>query len=101
MRREREPEYVIGRIPVLECLRVGKRRATKLYLLDNGRGLDELYEAATQRSVPIEHRSRRDLDQLSDKAAHQGAILEADSMPLLSLGAWLADRTGGNSVLVV
>lgn len=100
MKRSGKAEYVIGRIPVLECLRAGTRRATQLYLLDSGKGLDDIVVAANKRAVPIVRRSRHDLDRLSGDAVHQGAILEADSIPLLSLREWLAGRSAPDSVLV-
>ncbi len=101
MSRSPKSDYVIGRIPVFECLRAGRRRAVKLFVLDSAKGLEEIAEAAKRQSIPIDQRSRRDLDRMSGDAVHQGVILEADSIPLLSLDAWLARQTEANSILVV
>jgi len=92
-------EKVAGRIPVLECLRAGKRRARRLYLLEGGSGLEEIRRAAGR--VPVETMPRRDLDQLLPGAVHQGAILDADPLPILKFREWVVREHPKSEVVVV
>ena len=92
-------DIVLGRIPVLECLRAGKRRARRLFVLEGARGLEELRDAA--RNVPVEVLPRRDLDRMAAGVTHQGAILQADPLPLLELKPWLAKFSAPDAFVVV
>lgn len=89
---------VAGRIPVLECLRAGRRRAHRLYLVEGGRDLGPLRTAA--RGLPVQECTRRELDVLAEGAVHQGVILEADPLPLLEPAPWLARETDPDAVVV-
>jgi 23S rRNA (guanosine2251-2'-O)-methyltransferase len=91
-------EFVIGRIPVLECLRARKRKARRLFYLAQGTGLEEILAAA--KAIPCEPRDRQTLDRLTDGQQHQGVVLDAYPMPLLSLDEWLGrvSRAGQPSV---
>jgi 23S rRNA (guanosine2251-2'-O)-methyltransferase len=94
-------DRVIGRIPVLECLRAGKRPARRLFVLDGARGLEDILAAAS--GIEVDSRSRRDLDAMVDGETHQGVILEAEALPLHDLDAWLArlkDRPDAVAVLL-
>lgn len=92
-------ERVIGRIPVLECLRAGKRPARRLFVLDTAKGVDAILDAAA--GVPVEHCSRRELDAMVKCDTHQGVILEAAPLPLLDLDAWLKSMDGQQDVIAV
>lgn len=92
-------ERVIGRIPVLECLLAGKRRAHRLFLQGGVKGLDEIRKAA--QGLPIDTRTRRDLDALAEGALHQGVILEANPLPVLKDSEWLARPCPDHAVVVV
>ncbi len=81
-------QWIAGRIPVLECLRARKRAARKLYLLENGKGLEPIRAEAGL--VPIEACSRSELDRLLPNFTHQGAILEAEPLPVHALENWAA-----------
>lgn len=81
------PALVAGRIPVLECLRAGKRSARRLFLLESGKDLGPIRNAA--RNLPIQYCNRQQLDRMTHGAAHQGVVLEADPLPLHELKAWL------------
>ena len=81
-------ERVIGRIPVLECLRAGKRPARRLFVLDGARGLEDILRAAS--GIQVDQCSRRELDAMVQGETHQGVILEAEALPLHDLDAWLA-----------
>ena len=94
-----KPQRITGRIPALECLRVRKRRARRLFLLAGGKGLDPLRAAAA--SIPIEECERRRLDQLSGGDIHQGVVLEADPLPVLTPGEWLASPLAEDAIAVV
>lgn len=80
------PDLVIGRIPVLECLRAGRRRPRELHLLRGGKGLDTIERAAS--GVPVTYCDRNRLDQLTRGAQHQGVVLEADSLPVFQADDW-------------
>lgn len=92
-------DRVVGRIPVLECLRAGKRPARRLFLLRNANDVDEIRHAA--RGVPIEECDRNRLDQLSGGVVHQGVVLEADPLPLLNSGSWAKGAFPEQAVVVV
>lgn len=69
-------ELVIGRHPVIEALRAG-RRVVRLLVVDDGpseAGQDVL-KLAAERSVPVQRVPRERLDRLADH--HQGVIAEA------------------------
>jgi len=83
---------------VLEALRAKRRRARRLYLQRGSKGLDESRRAAG--TLPCEEAGRTDLDRLSGGVLHQGVVLEADPLPVLSPEAWL-DRNPGPDAMVV
>lgn len=92
-------DRVVGRIPVLECLRAGKRPARRLFLLRSASEVDEIRRAA--RGVSIEECDRNRLDQLSGGVVHQGVVLEADPLPLLNSGSWARGAFPEQAVVVV
>ncbi len=93
-----KPELIVGRIPVLECLRAGRRPAHRLYALQRGEGLDEVISAAG--AVPVERRGRKELDALAEGVVHQGVVLEADPLPVYSADGWI-DRDRSTDAIVV
>jgi len=92
-------KLVIGRNPVYACLRAGKRPARRLFALPDSEGLEGLIKMAE--GVPVEYRSRRELDHLSRGGVHQGVVLEADPLPLFSIEEWLEEKAPPNALLVV
>ena len=54
---------VIGRIPVLECLRAKKRAPRKLWLQSGAQGLESIQRAAG--GVQVAEVSRHELDQMA------------------------------------
>ncbi len=92
-------EKIIGRIPVLECLRAGRRRPYRLLLLNGGQDLDEIVQAAG--NIPVEHYGRRELDALAKDQVHQGVILEAAPLPLLTVQDWLARDPAADAFVIV
>ncbi|MBP8132406.1 MAG: 23S rRNA (guanosine(2251)-2'-O)-methyltransferase RlmB [Candidatus Hydrogenedentes bacterium] len=85
-------EIVYGRNPVLECLRARRRAARRLLLLRDAKGLDALIEAAA--GLSIAYAARQELDRFAGGGAHQGAVLEAEPLPVLELRDRLAAETG-------
>ena len=96
-----KPQRITGRIPALECLRGGKRRPRRLFLLGGGKGLDPLHAAARAASIPVEECDRRRLDQLAGGDMHQGVVLEAEPLPVLTVEDWLATQTDPDTIVVV
>ncbi len=92
-------QRIAGRIPVLESLRAGKRQARRLFLLRGAKGLDAIREAAA--GIPIEERPRAELDQLAAGTQHQGVVLEATALPLLTLEGWLEKPLPPDAVIAV
>ncbi|GMV92482.1 MAG: putative tRNA/rRNA methyltransferase [Candidatus Hydrogenedentota bacterium] len=92
-------DRVIGRIPVLECLRAKKRTARRLFLLRDAKGLEAIRAAAGP--IPVEECSRQDLDNLSKGAIHQGVVLEADPLPRVPLDRWLAGSIPADAVVII
>ncbi|MBN1147835.1 MAG: 23S rRNA (guanosine(2251)-2'-O)-methyltransferase RlmB [Anaerolineales bacterium] len=71
-------EWIIGRNPVYEVLRAGRRRVSRLMVSqgaqEKGR-LAEIIRICKTRDIRLEYASRKQLDALGD--GHQGAALEA------------------------
>ena len=95
MKRER----IYGRQSVLECLRARRRRAHRLYLLQDARGVEAILEAAA--SVPLEQCGRRDLDRITDDGTHQGVVLEVDPLPVANADSWDPSRLPQEAIVVV
>lgn len=81
-----KPDRVIGRIPVLESLRAGRRAPRRLIVLRGATGLEDIRAAA---AIPVEEAAREDLDRLAPGLAHQGVILETDPLRVFELRGWL------------
>ncbi|MBO0720070.1 MAG: 23S rRNA (guanosine(2251)-2'-O)-methyltransferase RlmB [Blastocatellia bacterium] len=69
-------QQIYGLAPVLEALRAGRRPIRKILIAAtaNQPRLLELTEAAQSAGIPLERRRRRELDELTGKANHQGVI---------------------------
>jgi 23S rRNA (guanosine2251-2'-O)-methyltransferase len=73
-----QPETVLGRNPVLECLRAGVP-ATTLYVAlgtDSDERLTESVTRAADSGIPILEVPRADLDRISANGLHQGIALQ-------------------------
>jgi 23S rRNA (guanosine2251-2'-O)-methyltransferase len=68
--------YIYGLSPVLEALRAGRRPVEKLLVAAGAQPsrLAELMEAAKRARVAVERRARRELDDLTRRANHQGVV---------------------------
>ncbi|GAA1002311.1 23S rRNA (guanosine(2251)-2'-O)-methyltransferase RlmB [Nocardiopsis tropica] len=72
------PEYVLGRNPVVECLRA-EVPATALYVAlgaQNDERLTESVRMAADRGISILEVQRAELDRMSDNGLHQGIALQ-------------------------
>lgn len=77
-KQEDGPENVLGRNPVLECLRAGVP-ATALYVASGTEADDRLKESvqiAADKGISILEVSRTDLDRMSANGMHQGIALQ-------------------------
>jgi 23S rRNA (guanosine2251-2'-O)-methyltransferase len=92
-------ERIPGRIPVLECLRAGRRKPRRLYVLRDARGLEPIRAAAA--GVAVREVGRVDLDRLVDGVVHQGVVLEADPLPLHRAEAWVRQEFPRDAIAVV
>lgn len=92
-------ELVVGRVPVLEALRAGKRVPVRLHVFKGVRDLDAILEAAGKLEVR-RHDTRDQLDRLSGGVLNQGLVLETGPLPVLTLEEWL-ERRGDNPLAVV
>ncbi len=90
---------VIGRIPVLECLRAGKRPARRLFVRAGAQDMEDIHAAAGR--TPIEACDAGTLDRKSGGQMHQGVVLDAGPLPLLRLKAWLDRKAGQPALLCV
>lgn len=100
--RERETTdsgCVIGRIPVLECLRAGKRPARGLFVRAGLRDLDDILTAAG--SIPVEECDATTLDRMAGGGVHQGVVLKADPLEVVDLSTWLGRHSDAPPLLVV
>lgn len=92
-------DYVYGKIPVLECLRAGKRPPQKIYFLRGAKGLEEIQHAAS--GVPAKVCSRGDLDELTQGSLHQGVLLEAGPLPIREASEWLVSVPAKDAIVVL
>lgn len=91
-------DIVVGRIPVLESLRAGKRLPKRLHTLRGAKDIDEIVAAAA--GIEIRQTDRSELDRLSGGVLNQGVVLETGPLPVLTLEDWLS-RLGENPLAVV
>lgn len=92
-------EWVAGRIPVLECLRAGRRTPYRLCALDGAKGIGDILKAA--RGLPVEPVDKRTLDKLVPNQVHQGVVLEAAPLPRADLRAWIETAPADALALVL
>ena len=79
-------EWILGRNPVYEVLRAGRRQPFRLLVAQGAQEKGRLAEAlslAAMKRIPVERVPRQRLDALGD--GHQGAALEASGYPYSAL----------------
>jgi 23S rRNA (guanosine2251-2'-O)-methyltransferase len=77
-------EILIGRNPVLESLRAGRRQAGRVLLAEGvheERTVSEILAAARANRLQVVRVPRTELDRLAQHANHQGVALETASFP--------------------
>lgn len=82
------PEFLYGHWPIMEALRSDRRDLEKLVIADNTeeKGLaGEIIAAARERNVEIKRVQRRILDDVANKANHQGMALRVSAYPYVDL----------------
>jgi 23S rRNA (guanosine2251-2'-O)-methyltransferase len=82
-------DLVIGRHPIVEALRAGRRRLHTIMVAEgsHGQAPAEIARLASERNVRIERVPRERLDSLADH--HQGLIARAAPYPYISLASLL------------
>ncbi len=78
-------EILAGPHAVLEALRANRRTLHRILLArrDQGAAVEAILRVARARGVPVEVRTRGDLDRLAGGATHQGVLAEAGPFPYL------------------
>lgn len=92
-------EIVVGRLPVLACLQAGKRRAETLYIYRGATDIHSILDNAGH--TPVKRVERKALDQLSGGVVHQGVVLRAAPLQVLSLDDWLCAHVEPEQALVI
>lgn len=97
-----QPEMVVGRNPVVECLRA-KVPGTTLYVQEAVSADDRLKEAlnlAAHRNIPIHEVSKYQLDQMTGNGMHQGIGLSIQEYKYTDVHA-LIDQAGPEGLIVL
>ena len=92
-RRDDGPEYVVGRNPVVECLRAGVP-ATALYVMSTIDADDRVREAvhvAGDKGIAVLEASKPELDRLTVNGLHQGLALQVPEYRYANPDDLLAD----------
>jgi 23S rRNA (guanosine2251-2'-O)-methyltransferase len=92
-------DIIVGRVPVFECLRAGKRAAHTLYIQTGAQGLEHI--AAKAGKIPVKQADRATLDRLARGVLHQGVVLEAAPLPVLDLHDLLESGLPGGALLMI
>ena len=101
-----EIEWLYGRRPVTETLRVGQRTMKRLLVAEgsvDSEGIKAAVTLAKQLSIPVETVRRDGLDMRVSKANHQGIVLEASRYPYGTVADMLerAEQRGEPPLLLV
>lgn len=85
-RKTEAAQFIYGLRPVLESLRMGRRRIARVFLAGRTDAvLTEIIEAAAQAGVPVASESREGLTRLAGSPDHQGAVASVGPLPVCSL----------------
>ena len=92
-----EADLVIGPHAALEVLRAGKRTVRRLTLArqEGGATVEAILDLARRQKIPVETRTRDDLDRVVRGATHQGVLLEVGTVPLRRARDAGGPRVGG------
>ena len=92
-------EVVAGRLPALACIQGNKREVYKAFLHRNAAGIEEIIDAF--RPEQMVWCEKKDMDRLSQGVRHQGVVLHAAALPLLTMGEWLDKHDEAQCALLV
>lgn len=92
-------DIVIGRIPVLECLRAKRRKAHRLRLLENATAFEQLLQYASD--IPVSYVSRNELDRLAKGMVHQGVVLDVEPFSVFNADTWVSGTFPPDALLVI
>ncbi len=94
---------VEGRNAVLEALRSGMtlKRIMIATGMNPNKAIDEIVALAKRARVPLESVSRKQLDALSDRGAHQGVIAEGAPFSYTPLDTVLRETAGAERSLII
>lgn len=90
-------EWILGRNPVYETLRAGRRHYFRLRIsegLEGKKRIGEVLQMAEVKGIPVERVPRRQLDSLGD--GHQGLALEVSGYPYSALPDMLELAASGS-----
>ncbi len=92
-------EILYGRRPVLEALRAGRRKITRVVVAEgsaDSQAISDIAAEARRLRVPVETLRRQWLDEQTHRANHQGVVLEASGYPYAEVGdiLFLAQEQG-------
>jgi 23S rRNA (guanosine2251-2'-O)-methyltransferase len=95
--------FIEGKNAVLEALRAGIPLQSVLLAkgMQADSALDEIDRLARQARINVRHVQRRELDQRSERGAHQGVIAEARPFDFTPLAEMLARCEGKANALVI
>ena len=97
-----EEQVLAGRNPVLEALRAG-RRLKKVILAEQAHGpqIKALIALAGEQGVPLEYRTKSELDRYAATPKHQGVIALAEPLAPVAIDDLLAKaRARGENPLL-
>ncbi|WP_099331830.1 23S rRNA (guanosine(2251)-2'-O)-methyltransferase RlmB [Actinomyces minihominis] len=85
-------ELIVGRNPVVEAVNAGTKVSRIFIASDPSQGkMREVFELLAQTNAPFVEVTKRDLDRVSDGAAHQGIAVEVDEYEYVDLEDLIID----------
>jgi len=92
-------EVVAGRLPALACIQGKKREIHKAFLHKNATGIEEIIDALSPEQMVW--CDKKDLDKIALGVRHQGVVLHAGILPVLSMGEWLDKHNEEQCALLI
>lgn len=92
-------DLVAGRLPALACIRAGKREVHKAFLHKNADGIEEIVDAL--RPEQMVWCEKNELDRIAQGVRHQGVLLHAGRVPVLTVREWLDKHEEKQCALLV
>lgn len=92
-------EVVAGRLPALACIQGKKREVYKAFLHRNAEGMEEIIDLL--RPEQMVWCDKKDLDRVSQGVRHQGIVLHAGALPVLTMSEWLDKHDEAQCALLI